>query len=89
MDIYTKQTSEHHINKRKGVILNLSLQISWLYQKCILVYHVGPSWSWSYGSWIYNLLYMQSVPITTKTVCANPAHERGVLNTTLCDKVCQ
>jgi len=28
MDIYTKQTSEHHINKRKGVILNLSLQIS-------------------------------------------------------------
>ena len=32
---------------------------------------------------------MQSVSITTKAVCANPAHERGVLNTTLCDKVCQ
>jgi hypothetical protein len=42
-----------------------------------------------HGRWIYNLLYMQSVPITTKVVCANPAHERGVLNTTLYDKVCQ
>jgi hypothetical protein len=64
------------------------------YETCSLIknnilHQSKPSWSWSYGSWIYNLLYMQSVPITTKAVCANPAHERGVLNTTLCDKVCQ
>ena len=32
----------------------------------------GPSWSWSYGSWIYN--YLQSVPITTKVVSLNPVH---------------
>jgi hypothetical protein len=29
----------------------------------------------------------QSVPFTTKVVNSNPAH--GVLNTTLCDKICQ
>jgi hypothetical protein len=29
------------------------------------------------------------VPITTKVVSSNPVHGRGVLDTTLCDKVCQ
>ena len=45
----------------------------------------GPSWPWSYGSWIYNYLYMQSVEplmlwvwISIRARC-----------TTLCDKVCQ
>jgi len=42
---------------------------------CVL----GPSWSWSYGSWIYNYLWHQ---------CLSP-FRRGVLDTTLCDKVCQ
>jgi hypothetical protein len=33
---------------------------------------------------------MQSVPITTKIVSSNPAQSRrGVLDTTLCDKICQ
>jgi hypothetical protein len=43
------------------------------------------SWSWSYGSWIYNYLYNQ---------CRSPLKLwirtrswRGVLDTTLCDKV--
>jgi hypothetical protein len=36
-------------------------------------------WSWSYGSWIYNYLCNQ---------CLSPLM-RGVLDTTLCDKVCQ
>jgi len=30
-----------------------------------------PPWSWSCGSWIYNYLYMQSVPITTNVI-SNP-----------------
>jgi hypothetical protein len=34
---------------------------------------VDPGWSWSYGSWIYNYLYMQSVPITTDVVGWNLA----------------
>ena len=40
----------------------------------------GPSWS--YGSWIYNYLCNQCLsPITL--------WEGGVLDTTLCDKICQ
>ena len=45
----------------------------------------GPSWSWSYGSWIYNYLCNQ---------CLSPLMlwvriSIGVRCTTLCDKVCQ
>jgi len=46
---------------------------------------LGPLWSWSYGSWIYNYLCNQCllplmvwVRISIRTRC-----------TTLCDKVCQ
>ena len=40
--------------------------------------------------WYLDLqLHMQSVPVvTTEVVNSNPAHA-GVLDTTLCDKVCQ
>jgi len=45
----------------------------------------GPSWPWSYGSWIYNFLWSQHlsplmlwVRISIRTRC-----------TILCDKVCQ
>ena len=39
------------------------------------------SWSWSYGSWIYNYQHYS---------CEFESRSwRGVLNTTLCDKVCQ
>jgi hypothetical protein len=48
---------------------------------------MGRSWSWLYGSWIYNYLCNQ---------CLSPLKLwvwilswQGVLNTTLCDKVCQ
>jgi hypothetical protein len=34
-------------------------------------------------------LPVQSVPVTTKVVSSNPAHGEDVVNTTLCDKVCQ
>jgi len=44
-------------------------------------------WFLTGPSWIY-ILPMQSVPITTKVVSLN-LPSRGVLNTTLCDKVCQ
>jgi hypothetical protein len=41
--------------------------------------------------WKLNLqLPIQSVSIATNAVSSNPAHgEVGVLDTTLCDKVCQ
>jgi len=35
----------------------------------------GPSWSWSYESWIHNYIVpIQSVPITTNVVSSNSAH---------------
>ena len=49
--------------------------------------HEGLSWSWSYGSWIYNL-YNQFVS-ALKVVSSNPAHDGDVLDTILCDKVCE
>jgi len=41
----------------------------------------GPSWSWWYGSWIYNYLCSQFL--------FEPRSWQGVLDTTLCGKFCQ
>jgi len=49
----------------------------------------GPSWSWLYDSWIYNYLWYQcllSLKFWVRTPL--PRSWRGVLDTTLCDKVC-
>ena len=46
-----------------------------------------PSWSWSYDRWIYNKLWNQCPSPLTLWVWIPPS--RGVLDTTLCDKVCQ
>ena len=46
----------------------------------------GSSWSWSYGSWSNNYLYQCiSPPSCEFESCSWP----GVLDTPLCDKVCQ
>jgi hypothetical protein len=47
----------------------------------------GPSWWWSYGSCIYNYLCNQCLPPLTLWV--RISFSRGVLDTILCDKVCQ
>jgi hypothetical protein len=44
----------------------VSLQLLLIIRQCW-----GPSWPWSYGSWIYNYLSMHSVPITTDVVSSN------------------
>jgi hypothetical protein len=67
--------------------LNTNLNHCWLKQNTVTnTFHVsiltsfnmifGPSWSWSYGSWIYNLMLWVRIPL-----------RRGVLDTTLCDKI--
>ena len=48
---------------------------------------VGPSWSLSYGSWIYNYLCNQY--LSPLMLWVRISLGRGVLNTTLCDTVCQ
>jgi hypothetical protein len=46
-----------------------------------------PSWPWSYGSWIYNYLCNQCLSLLTLWV--RIPLRRGILDTTLCDKICQ
>jgi hypothetical protein len=46
----------------------------------------GPSWSWSYGSWIYNCLCNQCLLLLT---WIRIPLRQGVLDTTISDKVCQ
>ena len=70
-------------------------------QTCVILYRVcgkyfilmelwtkwGPSWSSSYGSWIYNYLCNQC--LSPPTFLFRIPLRRGVLDTTLGDKVCQ
>ena len=46
-----------------------------------------PSWSWSYGSWIYNYLCNQC--LSPLTLCVWIPLRQGAFDTKLCDKVCQ
>jgi len=47
----------------------------------------GPSWPWLHGSWIYNCQCNQCLsPLTLRV---RIPLSRGVLDTTLCDIVCQ
>ena len=57
-----------------------------IYNSIIGIKHIErPSWSWSYGSWIYNYLFNQCLsPIT---LCVQIPPRRGVLDMTVCDKV--
>ena len=48
---------------------------------------VGPSRSWSNGRWIYN--YICNQYISPLTLWVRIPLRRGVLDTTLCDQVCQ
>ena len=45
----------------------------------------GPSWSWSYWSWIYNYLCNQC--LSSLTLWVRISLRRGALDTALCDKV--
>jgi len=48
----------------------------------------GPSWSWSHSSWIYNYLCNQCLS-PLKLWVSNSCSWWGLLDATLCDKVCQ
>ena len=64
--------------------------ISWLQKNCTIQCMAGKrkvSWPWSYGSWIYNYLCNQW--LTPLTLWIRFSIRWGVLDTTLCEKVCQ
>jgi len=53
----------------------------------IFNYYEVPSWSWSYDSGIYN--YLCNKCLSPLALWVRIPLRRGVLNTALCDKVCQ
>jgi hypothetical protein len=55
--------------------------------RVFLILLEGPSWPWLYGSWIYNYLCNQC--LSPLMLWIRIPLRRGVLDTTLCDKVCQ
>jgi hypothetical protein len=63
------------------------------YKSDIIASHIlylcflGPSWSCSYGSWIYDYLCNQC--LSSLTLWVRISFRRGVLDTILCDKICQ
>ena len=48
---------------------------------------VTQSWTWSYGSWIYNYICNQF--LSPLNLWVRIPLRRGVLDTTLCDEICQ
>jgi hypothetical protein len=68
--------------------IDLNIFFRWLEHWLIPPTHFkGPSWSWSNGSWNYNYMYSQCLSPLKLWVWTHSW--RGVLDTTLCDKVCQ
>jgi len=59
-------------SKYSGVVILKRLNLL-IILMIVHIIHLGPSWLWSYGSWIYNYL-VQSVPITTNVVISNLVH---------------
>ena len=55
--------------------------------KVVTYINKGPSWSWLYGSWIYNYLCNQCLLLLKLWV--RIPFRREVPDITLCDKVCQ
>ena len=47
----------------------------------------GPPWSWSYGGWVSN--YLCNLCLSLLTLWVRTLLRRGVLDTILCDNVCQ
>ena len=71
--------------------LDRNIYLMILYNVCVFVAtaagYRGPLWSWSYGSLIYNNLCNQC--LSSLMFRVRTQVRPGVLDTTLCDKVCQ
>ena len=73
-----------------GFLLNKNLsdayKVNYFIHSVFFIYVPLPSWSWSYGNWIYNYLCNQC--LSSPTLWVPIPLRRDVLDTTLCDKVC-
>ena len=60
----------------------------WMYMcSDSFILYTGHSWLWSCGSWIYNYLCNQY--LSSLNLWVRISHIQAVLDTSLCDKVCQ
>ena len=88
---------DRHVFARKAIVIRLILFIKFQVDisRCMLCFTTikwfntvrGPSWSWSYCNWIYNYLCHQC--LSQLTLWVRTPLNWGVLDTTVCDKVCQ
>ena len=77
-----KVKTQKYINREKNITL---IFLSFIKNTKYIIKYVGGRNRIVVG---FITTYMQSVPITTNVVSSNPLR-RGVLDITLCDKVCQ
>jgi len=80
-EISTKTTIVNFAVKEQGMVYIAKTDEEMLF------FSQGQSWSWSYGSWIYNYLCNQCLSPLTLWVWT--PLRRSILDTTLYDKVCQ
>ena len=74
-------------DKLYRIKIHLSIHSLFINTKLLLVPR-GPSWSWSYGNWIYSYLWNRCLP-PLKLWCWNPVHGKLCSIQYLCDEVCQ
>ena len=72
---------------KSKVLLKWLMKFFFLFFFKILDALMGLPWSWSYDSWIYN--YHSNQCLSSLTLWVRISLRQGVLDTTLCDKVCQ
>ena len=68
-------------------VISRDLNLNWGLYFLKLSIYLGPSWSWSYGSWIYH--YQCILCLSPLKSWVETYSWWGVLDKTLCDKVCQ
>jgi hypothetical protein len=67
-------------------LLSINEHFNSIIIRCCIIHllNIKEGQSWSYGSWILIMYY-----VSTLTLWVRVPFKRGVLDTTLCDKVCQ
>jgi len=74
-------------NGTPSCLHHFNISITAFFKTAFCLYFRGPSWSWSYGSWIDNYLCNQC--ISSLTLWVRIQFRGGVLDTTLCGNFCQ
>ena len=88
MNIIFKVHKNSYWPQQKTIIV-FCLAYDWTVKDEWMVKWPWVSWSWSYGSWVYNYLYNLNQCLSPLKLWVWSRSWWGVLDTPLCDKVCQ